>query len=282
MIGVARTAPSLDSPARPQLEQDALLALWQDGVPLGTAWLVFADEWSTTQFRELQQTHSHLPLQQFLKDVLIDDLRTGKRQAFGVQEGSDAGLVLVPPYYFLKTAEVNWEKDIVRTAGKIFYGVRVKWEREPPDPTRPRKPAQWIHQRELEALSELRPQTEREGFIDPSEEWEQESLDQTLSSDLTQSIEPSEFTVQSEREAPRDAPQSKPGRPLLVPKVRQVVRELIDQGKLGGKLIKEVEELVRAKAQERFKRDFFGPRRPSKPTIIAAVDAEGWYSPDEN
>jgi hypothetical protein len=271
------------------LEQDALLTLWQDGVPLSTAWLVFADEWSTTRFRELQQTDSHLPMEQFLKDVLIDDLRIAKRQALGVQEGSDAGLVWVPQYYFLKTAEVNWEKDIVRTAGKIFYGVRVKWERESQDPTRPRKPAQWIHPRELQALSELGPPTERGEFIDPSEEWEQESLDQTLSSDLTPPSEPSELIVQSEREPTRDTPRSKPtashmqmGRPLLVPKVRQVVRELIDQGKLDGKLSKEVEELVRAKAQERFKRDFFGPRRPSKPTIIAALDEEGWYSTDRN
>jgi hypothetical protein len=35
VIGVARsTRNSLDLQRRPQLEQDALLALWQEGVPL--------------------------------------------------------------------------------------------------------------------------------------------------------------------------------------------------------------------------------------------------------
>jgi hypothetical protein len=53
------------------LEQEALLALWQDGVPLGIAWLVFAAEWATTRFRELQRTDSHLPLRQSLKKMTL-------------------------------------------------------------------------------------------------------------------------------------------------------------------------------------------------------------------
>ena len=167
------TTNSLDRQRRPQLEQDALLALWQEGVPLGNAWLVFTDERNTTRFYELQRTNSHLELQRLLKSDLVGRLRDGKRQALGIQEGSDAGPILIPQYYFSKTAEVDWEKDIVAAMGKIFHEVRVKWEREPPDQARPRQPTRWIHPRELEAQSELGPPTEPEGF--PGEQWEWES-----------------------------------------------------------------------------------------------------------
>jgi len=82
------------------LEKDTLLALWQDGVPLGIAWLVFAKEWATARFRELRRTDSHVPLQQSLKNDLIDGLLGNKRQALGIEEGSEAGPILLPQYYF--------------------------------------------------------------------------------------------------------------------------------------------------------------------------------------
>jgi hypothetical protein len=229
----------------------------------------------------------HLGQQSLLKVDLIGRLGAGKLQAFGIEEGSNAGPIPIAQYYLTKNAKVDWEKDIITAAGKIFHEVRLKWEREPVEEGRPLKPTRWVHQRELEQLA-LGPSTDLEGFIDPSEQWEQESLDEALSNEPPSSGEPSEFMVQSERELTRYKPRSEPtpslkrmGRPLLVPKVRRVVRELIDQGKLDGKLIKEVTELVRAEAQERFRRDFFGPGRPSKPTIIAALEAEGWYSSDD-
>jgi hypothetical protein len=280
------------------LEQDALLALWQEGVPLGNAWLVFTDERNTTRFFELQRTNSHLELQRLLKAELMGRLRDGKRRALGVQEGSDPRLVVIPQYYFSKNAEVDWEKDKITAAGKVFHEVIVRWEREPPDEGQPPKPTRWIHPGELEALLERGPPREPEPF--PGEHWEWEPLDETPPS------EPSELTVQNAGDAPRSEPQpakgqtplinpaadtepadkskarKRIGRPPLVPKLQKLVRELINQGKFEGKSKKDITALVGEKARERFKSDFYGPNLPSKPTIYAAIVAEGWQSTDEN
>jgi hypothetical protein len=209
-------ADGLDRQRRPRLDRDALLALWQDGVPLRIAWLVFADESSATRFRDLQRTDSHLEFQRSLQIGFLARLYAGERRVVGNEGGSDAELIQIFQGYFSKTAEVDWEKDIVAALGKIFYEVRVEWQREPPDATRPRQPALWIHPRELEAQWELGPPSAPEPF--PGEQWEWEALDETLPNEPPSSTEPSEFTVQGGRELQRDTPRSEPtpssGEPL--------------------------------------------------------------------
>jgi hypothetical protein len=197
------------SATRAQLERDELLALWQDGVPLGIAWLVFADEWSTARFYQLKRIGSRLELVELERRLKVDHLAhllVGKLETLGIEEGSNAGLSLIAQYYYSKTSEIDWEKDKVATAGKIFHGVRVRWQRK----GQPPKPTQWmIHPRELEALFELGPQalleleppTEPGMLIDPSEEWEWEQLDEAPPPE-SPSSEPGELTVQSEREVP--------------------------------------------------------------------------------
>ena len=133
-------ADGLDRQRRPRLDRDALLALWQDGVPLRIAWLVFADESSATRFRDLQRTNSHLEFQRSLQIGFLARLYAGERRVVGNEGGSDAELIQIFQGYFSKTAEADWEKDIVAALGKIFYEVRVEWQREPPDVRRPRKP----------------------------------------------------------------------------------------------------------------------------------------------
>ena len=167
----------------------------------------------------------------------------------------------------------------------------------------------WVHPRELEAQWELRPPSAPEPF--PGEQWEWEALDEALPNEPPSPCsEPSEFTVQSEREPPCDTPGSEPhpaksqtppidpaavteptgkikarkrmGRRPVVPKLQKLVRELINEGKFEGKSKKEITALVGEKARERLKRDFCGPNLPSKPTIYAALVAAGWESTDEN
>jgi hypothetical protein len=205
VIGVACSDNSLDRQRRPQLERDALLALWQDGVPLGHAWEVFADEWSATRYRELQRTDSHLGLKRLLKLDLIARLYAGELKAIGIEGASDAGPILIPQYYFSKTAEIDWEKGIDSALGKVFHEVRVQWQRESPDVARPRKPAQWIHSRELEAQWELGPPSAPEPF--PGEQWEWEPLDDTLPNEPKSSDEP---LIQVEQEAAEETPPSDP------------------------------------------------------------------------
>jgi hypothetical protein len=189
------------------LEREALLALWRDGVPLGHAWEVFADEWSATRLRELQRTDSHLGLKHLLKVDLIARLYAGQLQAIGIESGGDAGRILIDQCYFSKTAEIDWENDIVAALRKLFFEVRVQWQREPPDVTRPLRPMRWVHPRELEAQWELRPPSAPEPF--PGEQWE--ALDEALPNEPPSPCsEPSEFTVQSEREPPCDTPGSEP------------------------------------------------------------------------
>jgi hypothetical protein len=290
VIGVGcSTTNSLDRQRRPHLEQDALLALWQEGVPLGNAWLVLTDERNTTRFHELQRTDSHLELQRLLKADLIGRLRDGKNRALGVQEGGDPGLVLIHQYYFSKTAEVDWENDKITTAGKTFHAVKVQWEREPPEEGRPPKPTQWIHSRELEALLDLGPETEPGPFIDPFEDREWEPLDDMVPNEPPPG-ESSEFGVQSERDLPRDRPQSEPtpsqkrprGRPQIIPIVREVIRELIDQKKFISLNGKEIEQLVRREAKVRFPAKFPHPTQPSPTTILGALKEEGWPPSPKN
>jgi hypothetical protein len=96
-----------DRQSRPQLDQDTLFTQWQEGLLLGAAWLVYADERDSTRFLELRRIDSHLELQSFLQGDLIGRLRDGKLQALGIQEGSDAGPIQIPQYYFSKTAQVD-------------------------------------------------------------------------------------------------------------------------------------------------------------------------------
>ena len=206
-----QAANSLYRERRPQLDQEALLALWLNGVPLRVAWLVFADELNAIRYFELRRVGSHLELERFLKADHLDQLRAGKRQAIAVQESSDAGLVLTRQHYFLKTAEVDWENDKITSAGKTFHGVISPWGRELPDEGQPPKPTQWIHPRELEGQWELRPPSAPEPF--PGEQWEWEALEETLPNEPPSSTEPSEFTVQGERELLRDTPRSEPTPP---------------------------------------------------------------------
>jgi hypothetical protein len=223
------------------LERDALLALWQDGVPLGHAWEVFADEWSATSYRELQRTDSHLGLKRLLKLDLRARLYAGELKAIGIEGASDAGPILIPQYYFSKTAKVDRENGIVSALGKIFYEVRIIWEREPPDETRQLKPVQWIHPRELEAQWELGPPCEPEPF--PGEQWQLEELDETLL------IEP-ESSNQAEQEAAEEAPTSEPtpakfgeaplpldvGRPSKGPEIERAMDILLERGVELGKI----------------------------------------------
>jgi hypothetical protein len=221
------------------LEQDALLALWLEGVPLGNAWLVFTDERNTARFYELIRTDSHLELQRRLKSDLVGHLRDGKRRALGVQEGSDPRLIVIPQYYFSRTAEVDWEKDKITAAGKTFHNVIVQWEREPPDEGQPRKPTRWIHPRELEALLEAGPPSEP-GPV-PGEQWDWESLDETLPNERESWVEP---LTQAKLEAAKETPQSEPtpekfgqvpsplkvGRPSKAPEIEQAIELLLARG----------------------------------------------------
>jgi hypothetical protein len=265
------------------LDQDALLALWLNGVPLGVAWLVFADELNAIRYFELRRIGAHLELERILKADHLDQLRAGKHQAIAIQESSDAGLVLTRQYYFLRTAEVDWGNDKITSAGKTFHGVIVPWEREPPGEGQPPTPTRWIHPRELEVLLELelRPPCGPEPF--PGEQWQWEELDETLWNELRPSSGRSEFTGQSEPELLLDKPQreampsqKRPGRPNVIPVVREVVRELIDRKKFVGLNGKEIEQLVRRKAKERFPALFPRPTQPSPMTISRALKEEGW------
>ena len=63
-----------------------LLAAWQNGVRLGLAWLVFADERNKERFRELQERGdgSHLGRQNWMEFDLSARLYAGELQAIGI------------------------------------------------------------------------------------------------------------------------------------------------------------------------------------------------------
>ncbi len=66
------------------------------------------------------------------------------------------------------------------------------------------------------------------------------------------------------------------GRPALVPKIREVIRELMALDEFANLTQGEIERLVLRKARERFPTSFPKPNRPAKNTINKALGLEGW------
>jgi hypothetical protein len=199
-----------------------LLEAWKNAVALGNAWLVFAYARSEKRFRELQRDGEHLGLQTHMEHELLWRICDGEFQAFGIEDGSDAGPILIPKYYFSKTVEVDWDRETVEAFGKKFHEVRVqgKREREPADEARLSGPLPVIDayeitaQRERERLHET-PPDEPEPSHEPPIQAELESTNETLPS--TDRLE----------EAPSPL---KVGRPSKGPEIEQAIELLLGRG----------------------------------------------------
>jgi len=248
-----------------------LLEAWENAVALGNAWLVFAYAKNKKRFHELRRKGEHHGLQSHMERELIWRICDGDFQAFGIEHGSDAGPIPIPKYYFSKTVVVDWDRETVEAFGKKFHEVRVQGEREqePPDETQP---------------TELEPSPY---IIDPREmtaQWERQSLDEPPLTVPRTSREPDEITDQGERGPLHEilpgepAPSVKPqmGRPPLLPKIREVVRELIDRNEFENLMKKEMVALIRSRAKKLFPVLFPKPTQPSLNKINEALKAERW------
>jgi hypothetical protein len=125
--------------SRPMAPNKRLLAAWKSGVPLGIAWWDFANNKNKKLFRERQREGRsvHLEVQYTLEVDLLARLEDAQLQAYGIEEGSDAGPILIAEYYFSTTTKVDYANHTLTALGKKFYRVRVQGEREPTDETRP-------------------------------------------------------------------------------------------------------------------------------------------------
>jgi hypothetical protein len=119
------------------MERDTLLKQWEDGVPLGSAWWVYADLPKKKRFRELQRAAStgdpapHLGFRHALEDEVIGRLSSGELQAFGVEYGSTGEPIAIPKNYFWKGAQIDFDKDTVSALGRKFGQVTLQGNREP-------------------------------------------------------------------------------------------------------------------------------------------------------
>ena len=231
------------------------LEAWQNGVAFRHAWWVLADEQTKKRFLDLRRGGDgfHAGLQRSLEIDIVDRLEAGQLKAIGIEGGSDPRPVFIASYYFSKAAEIDWDMDTVEAFGKKFHEVRVQDDRKP---------------REVLTNSE--------------------SLDlRLLPSEPANEKLPIEPAAQGEPQSPDELPSSGPaladrpkmGRPLLVGKVREVVRELIDRGEFANLTKGGIERLVFHKARERFPTSFPTKDRPSKNTINKALRLEGWPPP---
>jgi hypothetical protein len=262
----------LDRPRWRQMAPDKqLLEAWESGVALGDAWLAFADPENRKRYFKARREGSPSSVRISLEIDLVARLSDGELQAIGIEDGSDPTPVFIPRYFFSRSAEVSVDGDTVAAFGKKFHEVRVQGERarEPADQARLSEPPPIIDPREITA------QWARERLSPPSvpkTSDEQDEITGQWKRELLQETPPSE-----------QAPSIKPrmGRKPLVPILSKIVRELIDERKLAGKSKKEITELVRERAHERLKNDFYGANSPSKPTIYAALLKAGWPPADE-
>ena len=233
-----------------------LLAAWEDGVQLGIAWWVFADNENKKRFRERHNEgrHVRLQLQYTLEVDLIARLEAGRLQAYGIEEGSDTGPIWIAKYYFSKTAKFDYIRDTVAALGKKFYEVRVQGEREPTEETPPSErevsinpevvidpceiSAELERKREREALEDTRPSAPT-ASSEPHEvagQEEGEPRHQTLPSEPTRASEPQEFTVPIVPEPGPDLPSSEasqprdPGRPSKSSEIERAIEILLANG----------------------------------------------------
>jgi hypothetical protein len=84
---------------------------------------------------------------------------------------------------------------------------------------------------------------------------------------------PAEQAREIEFSPPEQAPRQ--GRPPVLDKVREVVREAKEAGQLDGLSRKEQENLVRSRARQRYPLSFPKETQPSRTTILEALKAEG-------
>jgi hypothetical protein len=122
------------------------LEAWKRGVPLGFAWLVFADKRNTRRYQEAPLDGSHSSIQISLEMDLVARLEYGELQAIGIEGGSDPRAVFIPPYYFSRAAEINWERGTVADFGKKFHQVRVQPEPQSPEDALPSESAPEVHE----------------------------------------------------------------------------------------------------------------------------------------
>lgn len=195
-----------------------LFEAWQNGVQLGHAWWAFAGARNKNRFRELQREGEHVGLQRSLEIELAARISAGELKAIGIEDGSDAGPVFIPQYYFSKTVIIDWDKDIVTALSRKFYEVRVHDERKPSAEamTEP----ELIDPRTIEGLREPVPETL------PSEPGvSNEPLIQgDRQSDETP---PSEPVPERHDEAPS---RQKVGRPSKGPEIEQAIELLLGRG----------------------------------------------------
>jgi hypothetical protein len=240
-----------------------LLEAWENGVALGDAWLALADAENRKRYFKARREGSPSSIRISLEIDLVARLSDGELQAIGIEGESDPRPALIPRYFFSKSAEVNLDRDTVAAFGKKFHEVRVQGERarERPDETRPTGPPPVIDPREITAQRE------------------RERSQETPPSAPKTSREPHEITDQGEREPPQEtlpsepAPTAKPrmGRPPVLSKVREVVRELIDGNEFDNLSKKEIVTSIRSRAKQRFQALFPKPTQPSINKIIEAL-----------
>jgi hypothetical protein len=202
-----------------------LLEAWQNGVPLGHAWWVFAYAKNKRRFLELQPKGEHLGLQNFMEHELVWRIDQGELQAFGIEDGSDAGPILIPKYYFSKTAKIDWDKETVTALGKKFYEVTVQGEREPADEALTETDP--IDLRTIEGVREPIPDippSEPESSNEPLTQAEQEAAEEAP---------PSEPTPAKFGEAPLPLPV---GRPSKWPEIERAMDILLERGVELGKI----------------------------------------------
>src|ERR1700679_656262 len=107
------------------------LEAWRNGVRLRDAWWTFAEPSQKQLLLELKSEGLHFELEHSLKQDLVKRLYVGELFAIGVENKSGAGPVYIPEYYFLKSAELDWDEGTVAALDKEFYHVTVKGERKP-------------------------------------------------------------------------------------------------------------------------------------------------------
>ena len=193
------------------------LEAWKRGVPLGFAWLVFADKRNAQRYQEAPLDGSHSSIQISLEMDLVARLEYGDLQAIGIEGGSDPRAVFIPPYYFSRAAEINWERGTVADFGTKFHEVRVEGPRMAVD--EPSAEPVFVDPRLVRGEPESAEAREPAPPKNPGIRPEPQSSEDALRS------EPA-----PEKHEEAHAPSKTPGRPSKVPEIERAIDILLERG----------------------------------------------------
>lgn len=260
--------------------------LWPDALALYDAWWILSPEAEKEKYRDAgKNPHRTVFLQRMMRGELVDRLHRGELICLGVRTAPEvgAGPEVIQTFLFSPSEiHIDWNKSTIRSLGHAYEGVRVVRPDAAHGVTQKRSreqkyPRQRHHK--LRPASRKRRRLQRANLKSPRHPSRRRKLSRKATiKPLRQPSKPKHSRqTKPKLLRPTTPQQPKPrlGRPPVGEQLQNVVRALIQEGKLTGVSRKQQEAIVRERARALHPRLFLRLTQPSRTKILQALKAEG-------